>query len=175
MNLSLVLLLDFDMTKLSLSQLILVEYKHWALHVDIFYKTLMQIPLSETHLSMLQIRCYVCLRVCVRARPWACVIVNSSLWAFSGVQCISVLNEDLCLRARIVVQVFRCVCLFVNALQFALQCDWQQPLIGLSPSAPELPLPLHKRGGGIHTAYWGCIFTINACMYAHMWHHEKNI
>lgn len=77
-----------------------------------------------------------------------CVCANVTVsGAFLVLQCIYVFNEDLCLGAHIVVNtVFWCVC-----------------------------VPLKKRGGVIHTLYWGCIITIDACMYVHIWCHERNI
>lgn len=115
----------------------------------------MQMPLTETHLSMLQIRCCVRARVCVCARTCvcvcACVTVSGCLWAFLVHKCIYVFNEDLCLWASIVVQLFRCVCVFVNAVRFALQRDWQQPLTGLrikclrAPSTYEPSKAYHYR------------------------------
>lgn len=109
--------------------------------------------------------CLWALLVCTRPRLFTCVFnEDQRACSISSVSSAHMrVGKFVCSMCRRV----QCCC-FLFCF-FSSQCDWQQPLIGLSPSGPGLPLGDFKasssqgRGGNIQTACWDCICTAHVC------------
>lgn len=143
--------------KLSLFQLILAKYKQHDLHMSTYSLDIDANTFRWN--SSLGVTAKRSVFVCLSGCLWA-LLVCAWVWLF-----MCVFNEDLCPCACTVFQVYSlctcmssgmwtspclsvCVCVCSMCLHecgsFSSQCDWQQPLIGLSPSGPELPLVVFK-------------------------------
>lgn len=125
---------------LSLFQLILTKYKQQDLHLSTYSRDV-DLNTSEWNSSL-----------AVTAKPWVFVClcgchVSASCVLDCPYSCMVSLR--MCVHVgvcnfRIPNAYVRCIFLDIAGSFSSQRCDWQEPIIGLSPSGPELPIGVFK-------------------------------